>query len=195
MHISSSFTDFVLLLHEMKIIGVDNTVIDELFEIFALSTFASVEREGTRTLMRFEIARVRYVRALRGVAAAWSQVQEIHRTPVGLTSQDLFHGPQPGSGAVQEGSWGQPQTPSGTTVGMGASACGVGLAQQDQGRGRGPAAVELESQTPTASLGQRLVAPGRAEMGPWAVGQRWVRPQGRLDWATEGRYCPQCPDI
>lgn len=110
MPISSSFTDFVLLLHEMKIIGVDNTVIDELFEIFAFSTFASVEKEGTRTLMRFEITHVRYVRVLRGVAAAWSQVQEIQTTPMGLTSQDLFHDPQPGrAGQARRAAGGSPR--------------------------------------------------------------------------------------
>ena len=86
--------------------------------------------------------------------------QETQGIPMGLTSQGPFHSPQPGSRAGQEGSWGQPQTPSGTSVGMGASACGLGLAQQGQGQARARAAVQLESHSPTVSLGQRLAALG-----------------------------------
>ncbi|KAK4831730.1 hypothetical protein QYF61_018860 [Mycteria americana] len=81
-----------------------------------------------------------------------AECQETRGIPTGLASHGPLHGPQPGSRAGQEGSQGQPQTPSGTSVGMGKSAFGLGPAQQ----GQGPAVVELGSDTPTASLGQGL---------------------------------------
>jgi len=70
-----------------------------------------------------------------------AECQEAQGIPMGRSSQGPFHSPQPGSGAGQEGSQRQPQTPSGTSSGMGKSAFDLGLAQQDQR----PAVVELES--------------------------------------------------
>lgn len=49
-HSSSSFTDFVLLLHETRIVWVENTVIGELFEIFALRTSPLCRKDGHKPL-------------------------------------------------------------------------------------------------------------------------------------------------
>lgn len=49
-HSSSSFTDFVLLLHETRIVWVENTIIGELFEIFALRTLPLCRKDGHKLL-------------------------------------------------------------------------------------------------------------------------------------------------
>lgn len=111
--------------------------------------------------------------------------------PMGLTSQGPFHGPQQGSRAGQEGSQGQPQTPSSTSVGKGCQP--GGWARLSRARAQlwcSWREIILQHHWDTD---WQLWAELKRGPGPW--GRGGGKPQGRLDRATEDHYCPQCPDI